>query len=339
MNYLIIGGAGFIGSNFAQQLLSRGEQVTILDNLSRPGSAVNLAWLQKNYPAIKFIAGDVRHNRALLDAAVGAADIVFHLAGQVAVTTSILEPYDDFVTNALGTLHILEAIRKSGGQQILIYASTNKVYGGMNDLEIVEEAKKYAYRDLPNGISEKYQLDFHSPYGCSKGSADQYIRDYARIYNLKSVVMRQSCIYGTRQFGVEDQGWVAWFTIASALNKDITIYGDGKQVRDVLFVDDLFAAWDAATKNIEIARGQIYNVGGGKNMAMSLLELIAYLEQFLGKTIKLDYADWRSGDQKVYISDISKIKKELGWEPKTTPINGVKLLHDWVTSNLHLFKE
>lgn len=338
MKYIIIGGAGFIGSNFADKLLERGEQVTIFDNLSRNGSKINIEWLKNKYPKIKFVFGDIRKDISLLESEINENEVVFHLAGQVAVTTSIINPMEDFEINALGTLNVLEAVRKSNDRPIIIFSSTNKVYGEMEQLEVIEGTEKYEYKNLPNGINEKIPLDFHSPYGCSKGSADQYVRDYSRIFNIRSVVMRQSCIYGTRQFGVEDQGWVAWFTIAGALNKGINIYGDGKQVRDVLFVDDLFNAWDLAVKNINKSNGQIYNIGGGSKMSMSLLELIKYLEKFFNKKIPLKYCEWRAGDQKIYISDINKAKIDLGWEPIVTPENGVKKLYDWVQSNINLFE-
>ncbi len=340
MNYLITGGCGFIGTNFAQQLLSRGDKVTLLDNLSRKGNIANLNYLKNLFPSnLSFVHTDIRMPGLLIDKVTEEADAVYHLAGQVAVTTSVKDPREDFEINALGTFNVLESIRKSNKKPILIYASTNKVYGGMEDIKIELDGDHYKYTDFPKGIPETRLLDFHSPYGCSKGAADQYVRDYARIYDLKTVVMRQSCIYGTRQFGIEDQGWVAWFTIASVLGKNITIYGDGKQVRDVLFVEDLFNAWDLATKNIDKTRGEVFNVGGGANYTMSLLELIALLEQKLNKKIDLKFSDWRPGDQPVYVSDIAKAKNVLDWEPKVTPAAGVSKLIDWTNDNKVVVQE
>ncbi|MDP2918199.1 MAG: GDP-mannose 4,6-dehydratase, partial [bacterium] len=222
---------------------------------------------------------------------------------------------------------------------ILIFSSTNKVYGGMEDIEIMERNNRHEYKDLPLGIPENRLLDFHSPYGCSKGAADQYVRDYSRIYGLRTVVFRQSCIYGKRQFGIEDQGWVAWFTIAASLDRPITIYGDGKQIRDVLFVDDLIQAFISATKMIDKTVGKIYNIGGGAENTMSLLELIAYLEEMLGKKIAYTFSDWRPGDQPVYVSDIRKAKEEFGWEPTISVKEGVERLADWVSRNKDLFQK
>ncbi|MES2201161.1 MAG: SDR family NAD(P)-dependent oxidoreductase, partial [candidate division FCPU426 bacterium] len=251
MKALVSGGAGFIGCNMSKRLLQEGWQVTVFDNLSRPGTANNLRWL-KNFGRVRFVKGDVR-DRARVRAAYKAAqspDAVFHFAGQVAVTTSVTDPREDFEVNALGTFNMLEGLRhglsaasKKKTKPAFFYSSTNKVYGGMEDIRVVEKGGRYQYRDLPKGIPESRLLDFHSPYGCSKGAADQYVHDYGRIYNFPTVVFRQSCIYGYRQFGVEDQGWVAWFTIAAALGKPLTIYGDGKQVRDVLFIEDLCDAY------------------------------------------------------------------------------------------------
>src|SRR5512140_703703 len=263
--FLITGGAGFIGSNYVSRLIQRGEQVTIFDNLSRPGARMNLEWLRETYGdnAFKLITADVRDAKSIQDAARDAAVIV-HLAAQVAVTTSVSKPREDFEINAQGTFNVLEAARAARHKPVVIYASTNKVYGGMDDVRVVEQGTRYAYESLPNGASEAQPLDFHSPYGCSKGTGDQYVRDYFRIYGLPTVVFRQSCIYGTRQFGVEDQGWVAWFVIAAVTGHPISIYGDGKQVRDLLFVEDLLDAYDAALQRIDKAAGQVYNVGGGQ---------------------------------------------------------------------------
>jgi CDP-paratose 2-epimerase len=268
------------------------------------------------------------------------ADVIVHLAGQVAVTTSVTNPREDFEANALGTFNALEAARASGRNPVFVYASTNKVYGGMEDVALTEEPTRWRYTDLEFGCSETQPLDFHSPYGCSKGTGDQYVRDYARIYGLRTVVMRQSCIYGTRQFGVEDQGWIAWMTIAAVTGKQIAIYGDGKQVRDVLFVDDLLDAYDAAIEKIDVAAGQVYNIGGGPGNVMSVwVEFGPILEKLLGKQIPVARGDWRPGDQKVFYADIRKAERELGWKPKIGVEQGVERLFAWVKENKGLFTD
>jgi CDP-paratose 2-epimerase len=275
---------------------------------------------------------------AKLKTVVSKADIVFHFAAQVAVTTSVVDPREDFEINALGTFNVLEAIRQSGNKPIVLYSSTNKVYGGMEHVKIVERNGEYDYENLPLGVSESEQLDFHSPYGCSKGTADQYMIDYSRIYGLRTVVFRQSCIYGYRQFGVEDQGWVAHFTISALFDRPLTIYGDGKQVRDVLFIDDLVHAYDSAIKKIDVTAGKAYNIGGGPNKKMSLLNLIAYLEKFFGKKLTYSFSNWRPGDQRVFVCDIRKAKNDFGWEPKIDVEEGVRLLAAWVKENKEEFK-
>ncbi len=338
-HYLITGGAGFIGANYVARLLVRGERVTIYDNLSRRGADVNLAWLRETYGADAFqlVVGDVR-DAALITATAREADVIVHLAGQVAVTTSVTHPREDFEANALGTFNVLEAARLSGRNPIVLYASTNKVYGGMEDVRVVEEATRYRYADLPHGVPETQPLDFHSPYGCSKGTGDQYVRDYHRIYGLPTVVLRQSCIYGPRQWGIEDQGWVAWFVIAAVSERPITIYGDGKQVRDVLFIEDLLDAYDAAIARIDRAAGQVYNIGGGPAFTLSVwAEFGPLLERLLGRPIPVSYGDWRPGDQRVYVSDIRKAARELGWQPRVSPAEGVERLLRWVQKHRNLF--
>ena len=338
MKALITGGAGFIGSNIAKRLQDRGDESILFDNLSRPGSRYNLEWLQAQGP-IRFVRGDVRQFEELeqLLREHPDVDVVYHMASQVAVTRSVADPREDFNVNALGTLNVLEAIRLSRADPVLIFASTNKVYGGMEDVEIVEKNGRYTYRDYPDGIPEDRFLDFHSPYGCSKGAADQYVRDYSRLYGLKTVSFRQSCIYGHRQFGLEDQGWVAWFTIQAVLGRPVTIYGDGKQVRDMLFIDDLMDAYEAALHRIEVTNGKIYNVGGGPRNAMCLLELIASLEKLCGRNMDVEYRDWRPGDQPVFICDVKKSKQEFGWEPHTSPEQGVESLYTWIEENREVF--
>jgi CDP-paratose 2-epimerase len=339
-HYFITGGAGFIGSNYVHHLLARGERVTIFDNLSREGAPLNLNWLRSTYgeDAFQLIVGDLQ-DAALLRASVQDADIIVHLAGQVAVTSSVHNPRTDFEANALGTFNVLEAARLSGRQPIVLYASTNKVYGGMEDVRLAEHETCYMYEDFPRGISELQPLDFHSPYGCSKGTGDQYVHDYHRIYKLPTVVLRQSCIYGPRQFGIEDQGWMAWFVIAAVLEKAITIYGDGKQVRDVLHVDDLINVYDLAIERIDVAAGQIYNIGGGPEKTMSIWrEFSPILEKLIGRKIPVSWEiDWRPGDQRIYISNINKARQDLGWEPKIDVESGVQRLFDWVNTNKHLF--
>ncbi|MCJ7532024.1 MAG: GDP-mannose 4,6-dehydratase [Anaerolineales bacterium] len=338
-HYLITGGAGFIGSNYVQRLLERGEQVTIYDNLSRPGAALNLKWLSQGHSdgAFELIVGDVR-DVALLTATAHSADVIVHLAGQVAVTTSVTHPREDFECNALGTFNVLEAARLSGRNPNILYASTNKVYGGMEEVRVLEKDTRYEYADYPLGMPESINLDFHSPYGCSKGTGDQYVRDYYRIYGLPTVVFRQSCIYGPRQFGIEDQGWLAWFIIAAITQRPITIYGNGKQVRDVLQVDDLLDIYDLAVAKIETTAGQVYNIGGGAQNTISVWkEFSPKLERLLGRQIPVSWSDWRPGDQPVYISDIRKAEKQLGWKPKINVDEGLQRLYQWVFENRHLF--
>jgi CDP-paratose 2-epimerase len=333
---IVTGGAGFTGTNVVSYYLDRGYRVVVFDNLSRKGGLNNIEWLQQNSNAnnLELLIGDARFPPVELQAAVERADAVFHYAAQVAVTDSVTDPRHDFECNALSTFNMLELIRNSAGKKPpLFYSSTNKVYGGMEDVATEEGEKYYYYRDFPDGIAENRLLDFHSPYGCSKGCADQYVRDYARIYGLQTVVFRQSCIYGYRQFGVEDQGWVAWFIIAAVLGKPLTIYGDGKQVRDVLFIDDLINAFDAAWNRIETIGGSVYNIGGGPENTISLLQLLDFLEEEMNLPTSPGFDDWRPGDQPVYVSNISKAKEEFDWEPKVDWKAGVGKLVGWVRDN------
>ncbi len=338
MKVLITGGAGFIGCNAASRLLARGAEVVLIDDLSRPGAERNLEWL-KSQGDFEFHRLDVRDFSGVRSVfqTHRNASLALHLAAQVAVTTSIADPRTDFEINALGTLNVLEAAHQAGLEAPLIYASTNKVYGEMRDIPIVDSGRRYEYANLPYGIPEEYPLDFHSPYGCSKGSADQYVRDYHRIYGLNTVVFRQSCIYGPRQFGIEDQGWVAWFMIAVETGRPLTIYGDGKQVRDLLQVEDLLDAFEAAARNIESTAGMVYNLGGGPGNAVSLIDVLEFLEQRIGRRIERAGAPARAGDQRVYVSDIRRAERDFGWTPKVDWRTGLKLLHGWVADNRRLF--
>ncbi len=270
---------------------------------------------------------------------MGRFDAILHLAAQVAVTTSVTDPRLDFTVNALGTFNLLDAVRRFSPETVFVFASTNKVYGKIEKAGAELSDGRWSYVDRPNGISESEPLDFLSPYGCSKGAADQYVLDFARIYGIRATSFRQSCIYGPRQFGIEDQGWVAWFAIASLLKRNITIFGDGRQVRDVLDVGDLLAAYEAAIRSPDKVAGQAFNVGGGPERTLSLLELIAMLEQRLKRKVPLQWADWRPGDQKVYISDIRKLERLLGWRPELTVTGGVNRLLDWVHDHRASFSE
>jgi len=310
----------------------------VIDDLSRKNTEKNLAWLREQGD-FEFHRTDIRDAGALAGIVSRHADCraVLHLAAQVAVTTSVTEPRHDFEVNALGTFNLLESARRHAPSAAFLYASTNKVYGGLEHVGVEQRGGRYAFRDRPRGISEAEPLDFHSPYGCSKGSADQYVRDYARIYGLRSVVFRQSCIYGRRQFGVEDQGWVAWFTIAAVTGKPVTIYGDGRQVRDLLFVDDLCEAYDAAVERIEQASGQVFNLGGGPDNTLSLLELVGHLDRLTGRPLRPSFAGWRPGDQPVFVADVSRASEGLGWRPRTGVTEGVEKLAAWVQENRALF--
>ena len=340
MLFIVTGGAGFIGCNTVQRLLREGHRVVVIDNLSRPGSPRNLAWLKQTEGDLTFVLQDIRDFDGLRRALrpYGQAQALLHFAAQVAVTTSVTDPRQDFEINALGTFNLLEAVRAEGLNPIVLFTSTNKVYGELAHLKVEETDSRYRYTDLPEGVSESTPLDFYSPYGCSKGTADQYVHDYGRIYGLRTVVFRNSCIYGTRQFGVEDQGWLAWFVIAARQGKPISIYGDGKQVRDVLFIDDLVEVMLRAVARPEVAAGQVYNIGGGPSRTVSVWkEFGPMLESLLGKSIPAAFHDWRPGDQKIYISDVRKASRDFGWEPKVDVAEGVRRLFEWVKENSELF--
>jgi len=333
---LITGGAGFIGVNAARHFSKKGWEVAVLDNFSRKGTDVNVETLAKEFPDIRVVKGDIVRDTSLLQKEVEKTDAVLHLAAQVAVTTSVLDPRNDFEQNALGTFNVLEAVRLSKNHPPLIYSSTNKVYGALPQfpVEIKGVRSVFKNKELERyGVSEEVPLDFHSPYGCSKGAADQYVLDYARIYGLKTVVFRQSCIYGEHQFGIEDQGWVAWFTIATMMGKTLTLYGNGKQVRDVLYVGDLVDLYERAFKNIKKVSGHAFNVGGGPKNKISLIECLAQLEHVFGKKIVTGRAPIRSGDQPIFVADVRKAKRMLGWVPKTSFKTGFKRMYDWMKDN------
>jgi len=337
---VVTGGAGFIGSSAVARYLARGISVVVIDDLSRKNTDKNLEWL-RGQGSFEFHQTDIRDAKAI-DAILAKhrdANAVLHLAAQVAVTTSVTDPRTDFEINALGTFNVLEAVRKSCPKSIVVFASTNKVYGSLEHLPVTEVGGRYQIAAREHGVPETEPLDFHSPYGCSKGAADQYVIDYARIYGLRTVCLRQSCIYGRRQFGVEDQGWVAWFTIAALHGRPITLYGDGKQVRDVLFADDLCDLYDLCIERADVAAGRTYNVGGGPGNQLSLLELLAHLERRLGRSIPRTHAAVRPGDQAVFVADIRRAERELGWKPKTDATSGVEKLIDWVGANASLFAE
>jgi len=338
---LITGGCGFIGTNATAHFLKRGYKVIIFDNLSRAGGKANLNWLKTRGPFI-FIKGDIRNDKQLLEIFKKyKPGLVLHLASQVTMVNSIKNPREDFEVNALGTFNLLEAMRKTKSKASAIFSSTNKVLGDLSYIPTIEKEKRYEYKYI-KGVDENFPLNFYGPYGCSKGTADQYFLDYARIFGLNTIVFRQSTIYGPRQFGIEEQGWIAWFCNCLIFGKPVTIYGDGKQVRDVLYIDDLISAFDLAFKNIKKTRGKAYNIGGGPKFSLSLLELIEILEKIKNDaSLKLNYKfePWRFGDQKIYISDISRVKNDFGFQPKISPKKGIKRLYNWISENKTLIKK
>jgi CDP-paratose 2-epimerase len=330
---LVTGGAGFIGSNLADRFASEGHDVLVYDALARPGVDRNLEWLRKRHPSkISAVIGDIRDETAVADAA-GQAQAVFHMAAQVAVTTSLVDPREDFEINIRGTLNLLDALRLRGERVPLIFASTNKVYGDLGDVELEKTNNAYKPRDpaiRDAGISEVRPLDFHTPYGCSKGAADQYVLDYARSYGIPTCVMRMSCIYGQRQMGTEDQGWVAHFLIRALEGEPITIYGDGCQVRDVLDISDAVDAYAAAWKRIDIVQGRAFNLGGGPANAISLRQLITHIKNVIGRPVETIYSDWRAGDQRYYVSDTRLAARELGLKQPVSWLKGVAALAEWL---------
>jgi CDP-paratose 2-epimerase len=334
---LITGGAGFIGTNLAHRLLVEKRHVRILDNLSRPGVEKNLDWLVRNHDPqlLEVRIQDIRDVVAV-EASLDDVGEVFHLAAQVAVTTSIEQPLDDFDINVRGTLHLLEAMRRQPQPPVLIYTSTNKVYGNLENLSLQRNGTRYEPDNdqiLKYGVNETQPLQFWSPYGCSKGTADQYVLDYARVYGLKAVVFRMSCIYGPHQFGTEDQGWVAHFLIRGHMGQPITIYGDGMQVRDILYVEDLVDAFLAARQKALQLSGQAFNIGGGPQNTLSLVELLQLLEELEGKPPLVKYAEWRSGDQRYFVADTRLFNKLTQWSARVDVRAGVNMLHTWFQEN------
>lgn len=336
MKLLITGGCGFLGSNLASDALSRGDEVVVFDSLHRNGSRENLTWLQIQGKLI-FEHGDIRNQNDITRVIQAfKPDAIFHLAGQVAMTTSIANPRMDFEVNVIGTYNLLEAVRQHAPNATVVYSSTNKVYGDLEQYTYVETDTRYQCVEQPNGFNEQTQLSFHSPYGCSKGAADQYMLDYARIFGLKTVVFRHSSMYGGRQFATYDQGWVGWFcqktveTSKGLLKEPFTISGTGKQVRDVLHADDMKRLYMAAVSHIDSAKGQAFNVGGGIENSLSLLELFALLEKMAN--VKLSYTKLpvRESDQRVFVSDLAKAKQLLHWQPVVSAQEGVARMVEWV---------
>lgn len=349
MKILVTGGAGFVGSHVAEHYAKKNHEIVVFDNLSRArllgydiyNQMYNWNFLKENYDNIELIKGDIRDAEAIEQASQDA-DVIIHTAAQTAVTTSIFNPRTDFEINALGTFNVLEAARKSKSNSAVIFCSTNKVYGdNVNIIAVKEQDTRYVFDDLKykKGIPETFLTDMceHTPYGASKLAADVYVQDYAQRKEVDTAVFRMSCIYGTRQFGMEDQGWVAWFTIATLLGKPITIYGNGKQVRDVLYVTDLIRAFDAFIQQRNAIHYGVFNIGGGPKNTLSLLELLDMLEKITDKRSEVFYDDWRTSDQKVYISDISKVERVLGWNPEISVDKGIRRLANWVEKNVVVF--
>ncbi|MGE5206252.1 MAG: GDP-mannose 4,6-dehydratase [Chlamydiota bacterium] len=336
---LIFGGAGFIGSNWARHLLENTDaKVHIYDNVSRLGVRHNLQELQRiagRSGRLQITIGDVRDSN-MVQRAVRAATEVYHFAAQVAVTTSVAEPRLDFEVNVGGTFNVLEAVRKSGRRPFLLFTSTNKVYGQLNSHRLLANSTRYSYADVL-GVTENQPLDFHSPYGCSKGAADQYVHDYARIYGIPAVVFRMSCIAGPQQFGNEDQGWVAHFLYSALQANPIVIYGDGRQIRDVLCVQDLLRAFDAVRLNQKNTAGQIYNVGGGPENTVSLLELMEEIRSLTGRPLEYETCPMRPGDQLVYVTDFARLRRDTGWQPQVSLRQTLEQMYAWWKRNRELF--
>ena len=333
---LITGGAGFVGTNLADRLLSLRRRVVILDNLSRPGVEQNLKWLKNRHPDLLSVeVGDIRDPSAVARATHGVSH-VFHFAAQVAVTTSLSDPLGDFEVNARGTLNVLEAVRQQAPDASLVFTSTNKVYGHMSEVELSERQLRHepiGLDEATHGFNEHHPLSFHSPYGCSKGAADQYVLDYAHTFRIRACVFRMSCIYGPHQFGNEDQGWVAHFIIRALEGQPITLYGDGKQVRDVLHADDLMRAFLAAEKQMDGLAGQAFNLGGGPENTTSLLELTTLISELQGEPLELQFCEWRPADQRYYVSDTRRFSRATGWRPRIDVRAGVGHLYGWLSEH------
>lgn len=331
---LITGGAGFVGTNLAHRLLSVGRRVRILDDLSRPGVEDNLAWLADQHPGVEVEIGNVC-DRDTIHCALRGTGSVYHFAAQVAVTTSLETPMQDAAVNLQGTLNLLEEVRARTRPPAIVFTSTNKVYGSLPDVELAEDERRYTPRDprlRARGVSEARPLAFCTPYGCSKGSADQYVLDWSASFGVPTVVFRMSCIYGPHQCGTEDQGWVAHFLISALAGREITIYGTGKQVRDILYVDDLVDALATAGERAGELAGHAFNIGGGPANAVSLLDVLELIARRTGRAPEIRSRDWRAGDQRYYVSDISAFGRATGWEPRMDPAGGIAALHDWLTS-------
>ena len=339
MRFLITGGCGFLGANLASEVLARGEELAVLDNLGRMGAAENLAWLRsrgelRHFHADTRLAHDVERVYTEFE-----PDVVFHLAGQVAMTTSIANPRLDFETNVIGGYNILEATRKHRPGATVVYSSTNKVYGDLDQVAYEETPTRYRAPAFPNGFDETLPLDFRSPYGCSKGSCDQYMLDYARVFGLNTVVFRHSSIFGGRQFSTADQGWVGWFvrqaldTRRGRLAEPFTISGDGKQVRDILFASDLVDCYFSAVENVAAVRGHAFNIGGGMSNSLSLLELFTFLERELGTRLAYKRLPWRQSDQRVFVADTAKMARLSGWTPRVTVDQGLRNMIEWVSQH------
>ncbi len=330
---LITGGSGFIGTNLAHAIAAAGRRVRLLDNLSRPGVEQNLRWLKQTHgDRLSIEVADVRDPFAVRRAVAGV-EAVFHFAAQVAVTTSLEDPGHDFEVNVRGTLNVLEAARAQEQPPAVLFTSTNKVYGGMTDVPLKRRGLRYEPCDAAlsaRGFGEDRPLDFHSPYGCSKGAADQYVLDYARSYGLRTAVFRMSCIYGPHQFGTEDQGWVAHFLIRALEDRPITLYGDGMQVRDVLYVEDLARAFLLAERHLDTLAGQAFNMGGGPDNTLSLLELVDLIGELHGAPPRIFYESWRTGDQRYYVSDTARFAAATGWRPRVNVREGVSNLYNWL---------
>jgi len=336
MKYLITGGCGFLGSNIASEILKRGDELIIFDSLYRYGSSQNLEWL-RTQGTFEYIHGDIRNtNDVERTIKAHMPDVIYHLAGQVAMTTSIADPRMDFEVNVGGSFNLLNAVRLYSPNSTIIYSSTNKVYGDLEQFEYEETETRYICVDKPDGFDENVNLDFHSPYGTSKGSADQYMLDFARIYGLKTVVFRHSSMFGGRQFATFDQGWLGWFTTQAmeikrgTLKEPFTISGNGKQVRDLLYASDVVTLYLKAAEKIETIKGQAFNVGGGMENSSSLLELFSFLENELGIKMTFTQLPFRESDQRVFVADVSKAKELIGWEPQVSKEEGIRKMIDWV---------